>query len=226
MQVDLIQSMGSDEMVARSAWVSTQGADARTKNADKIQGLINYLMRERHGTPFESNAFTFFIRAPLFVVREFQRHRIASYNEESGRYTQLKPEFYVPHATRKLVQKGKPGAYTFDFGSSDQHDTVAASTRLVSQYAYDAYETMLDAGVAKEVARMILPLNIYSSFYCTMNARALMNFLSLRIEDENSSYVSHPQIEIQQVAEQMEEIFKKFMPITWNAWNNNGRVAP
>jgi thymidylate synthase (FAD) len=226
MQVDLIQSMGSDEMVARSAWVSTQGADARTKNADKIQGLINYLMRERHGTPFESNAFTFFIRAPLFVVREFQRHRIASYNEESGRYTQLKPEFYVPHATRKLVQKGKPGAYTFDFGSSDQHDIVVASTKLVSQYAYDAYETMLDAGVAKEVARMILPLNIYSSFYCTMNARALMNFLSLRTEDESATFVSRPLWEIQMVADQMEQHFQDKMPITHDAWSKAGRVAP
>jgi thymidylate synthase (FAD) len=213
-------------MVARSAWVSTQGADARTKNADKIQGLINYLMRERHGTPFESNAFTFFIRAPLFVVREFQRHRIASYNEESGRYTQLKPEFYVPHATRKLVQKGKPGAYTFDFGSSDQHDIVVASTKLVSQYAYDAYETMLDAGVAKEVARMILPLNIYSSFYCTMNARALMNFLSLRTEDESATFVSRPLWEIQMVADQMEQHFQDKMPITHDAWSKAGRVAP
>ena len=125
MTVELVQSMGSDEMVAMSARVST-GAGASTPEKDA--GLINYLMRDRHGSPFEHNAFTFYIEAPIFVFREFMRHRIASYNEESGRYKELEPVFYVPDMKRKLIQKGKPGAYEFELGDLNHLTTVYRST--------------------------------------------------------------------------------------------------
>ena len=97
MTVELTQSMASDEAVLKAARVST---GAGSTSAEKDAGLINYLMRDRHGSPFEHNSFTFYIEAPIFVFREFMRHRIASYNEESGRYKELKPVFYFPDIER------------------------------------------------------------------------------------------------------------------------------
>jgi thymidylate synthase (FAD) len=217
--------MGGDDAVVRSARVSTSSDSRNVDMGTKEEGLINYLMRDRHGSPFEHNAFTFFIEAPLFVFREFQRHRMASYNEESGRYKELAPVFYVPDENRKLIQVGKPGAYTFEDGDYAQKMMVPADVMRTSDDAYLAYKRMLNHGIAREVARMVLPLNIYSSMYVTMNARSLMNFLSLR-SLEQGTYPSFPQWEIADVATQMELIFSEKMPITHNCFVKNGRVAP
>jgi len=227
MTVELVSHMASDSAVAMAARVSTVGKTAQEAiDVEKTAGLINYLMRDRHGSPFEHNAFTFYIEAPIFVFREFMRHRMASYNEESGRYKQLQPMFYVPDENRKLVQVGKPGAYTFEQGDEEQYEQVDTSIFLASEDAYNQYEIMLEQGIAREVARMVLPVNIYSSMYVTMNARSLMNFLSLRTINSNSKVPSFPQREIEMVAEQMEAFFADKMPITYEAFNNNGRVAP
>jgi thymidylate synthase (FAD) len=188
--------------------------------------LINFLMRSRHGTPYEHNSMTFYVYAPIFVFREHMRHRIASYNEESGRYRELRPVFYVPGPDRKLVQEGKPGHYTFVEGSAEQHALVDAETRQVCTAAYAAYRRMLDAGVAREVARIVLPLTIYSSMYVTFNARSLMNFLSLRTRRDDAAFPSFPQREIEMVAEQMEEHWARLMPLTHAAFEANGRIAP
>ena len=158
--------------------------------------------------------------------REHFRHRIASYNEESGRYKVLEPEFYVPGIERKLVQVGKPGAYEFVDGTKEQFELIDGLTREVCQNAYNAYVKMLDAGIAREVARIVLPVTIYSSAYVTMNARAMMNFLSLRMKKEDSHFPSFPQREIEMVAERYEEEWKKLMPLTHKAFVANGRVAP
>ena len=222
MTVELVNSMASDEAVVMAARVST----GTVVNMEKDAGLINYLMRDRHGSPFEHNAFTFFIEAPIFVFREFMRHRIASYNEESGRYKELSPVFYVPGDDRKLVQVGKPGAYTFEDGDYDQIKNTQGMARLSSERSYELYKKMLDGGIAREVARIVLPVNIYSSMYVTMNARALMNFLSLRTSREGTHFPSYPQREIEMVAEKMEEFFAEKMPITYETFNKNGRVAP
>jgi len=224
--VNLVQSMGGDESVVFSARVSTGGNMAVDNIGDKEKGLINFLMRDRHGTPFEHNAFTFYIEAPIFVFREFMRHRIASYNEESGRYKELAPVFYVPAEDRKLVQVGKPGAYTFEDGSYDQKMMVPAELKRVTKESYTAYQRMLDKGVAREIARAVLPVNLYSSMYVTMNARSLMNFLSLRTTHEGSHFPSFPQREIEMVAEKMEELWAEKMPITWQKFNEHGRVSP
>lgn len=214
--------MASDEAVVMAARVST-GAEA---DSGRDKGLINYLMRDRHGSPFEHNAFTFYIEAPIFVFREFMRHRIASYNEESGRYKELSPVFYTPDVDRKLIQVGKPGAYTFEDGDQEQFDAVDNAIFIASEDAYAQYQTMLDEGIAREVARMVLPVNIYSSMYVTMNARSLMNFLSLRTTREGTHFPSFPQREIEMVAEKMEEFFAEKMPVTYETFNKNGRVAP
>src|SRR4051794_18335865 len=132
-------------------------------------------MRDRHGSPFEHNSMTFYVQAPIFVFREFMRHRIASYNEESGRYRELRPVFYVPSPQRDLVQVGKPGAYEFLPGTDEQHELVTRLAQEQAVAAHAAYRRMLEAGVAREVARIVLPLNLYSSMYVTLNARSLMN---------------------------------------------------
>ena len=233
--VELVRSSASDSDVLFAARVSTQGeqtlesAAAQTDASEdekRSKGLINYLMRDRHGSPFEHNSMTFYVQAPIFVFREFQRHRIASYNEESGRYKELSPVFYVPAEDRNLVQVGKTGAYEFLPGSAEQIALVEQESRTSSQQAYESYQRMLEAGVAREVARIVLPLNIYSSMYVTMNSRALMNFLSLRTSREGTHFPSFPQREIEMCAEKMEDFWAKLMPYTYEAFNKNGRVAP
>ena len=227
--VELVKHAASDADVLWAARVSTKGEqslDDINTDAQRSAGLINYLMRDRHGSPFEHANFTFFVRAPIFMWREHFRHRIASYNEESGRYKVLEPVFYVPGPERKLVQIGKTGHYEFVDGTPEQYETVVRETKAACEAAYKAYETMLEAGVAREVARIVLPLTIYSSAYVTMNARALMNFLSLRTQHPDSHFPSFPQREIVMVGEKYEAEFARLMPLTHAAFVANGRVAP
>ncbi len=227
--VELVRGAARDADVLFAARVSTQGEQSLEQvGADpaRSKGLINYLVRSRHGSPFEHNSMTFYVQAPIFVFREFMRHRIASYNEESGRYRELEPVFYVPGPERKLTQVGKPGHYEFVDGTPEQHELVQAQTRQVCETAYAAYRRMLDAGVAREVARIVLPLTIYSSMYVTVNARSLMNFLSLRTQREGTHFPSYPQREIEMCAEQMERHWAELMPLTHEAFEANGRVAP
>ena len=229
MTVELVKASASDADVIWAARVSTAGEqslDEIGEDPARSAGLINYLARERHGSPFEHTSMTFFISAPIFVFREFMRHRIASYNEESGRYRELSPVFYIPDADRKLIQIGKAGAYTFVDGTKEQLDITQAAMKESYILAYQQYQVMLDAGIAREVARAVLPVGLYSSMYVTMNARALMNFLSLRTAREGSHFPSYPQCEIEMVAEKMEVEFARLMPLTHAAFEKSGRVTP
>ncbi|KRO39245.1 MAG: FAD-dependent thymidylate synthase [Microbacteriaceae bacterium BACL25 MAG-120322-bin65] len=230
--VELVRHSASDADVLFAARVSTQGeatlesASSGAAAGERDQGLINYLMRDRHGSPFEHNSLTFYVQAPIFVFREFMRHRIASYNEESGRYRELRPVFYVPGPERKLVQVGKPGAYDFEDGTPEQTTMVQDEIKAVCTGAYESYQRMLAEGVAREVARAVLPVTLYSSMYVTMNARSLMNFLSLRTKREGTRFPSFPQREIEMVAEKMENLWVPLMPMTAATFSENGRVAP
>ena len=227
--VELIKASASDADVIWAARVSTAGEQSMDEIGEdpaRSAGLINHLARERHGSPFEHTSMTFFISAPIFVFREFMRHRIASYNEESGRYRELKPVFYVPNQDRNLIQIGKTGAYEFVPGTQEQFDLTVEAMKDAYIVAYESYKKMLDAGIAREVARAVLPVATYSSMYVTMNARALMNFLSLRTAREGSHFPSYPQREIEMVAEKMEAEFAKLMPLTYAAFEKSGRVAP
>jgi thymidylate synthase (FAD) len=229
MTVELVKASASDADVIWAARVSTAGEqslDEIGEDPARSAGLINYLARERHGSPFEHTSMTFFISAPIFVFREFMRHRIASYNEESGRYRELSPVFYVPDADRKLIQIGKAGAYTFVDGTKEQLEITEAAMKEAYTLAYKQYQVMLDAGIAREVARAVLPVGLYSSMYVTMNARALMNFLSLRTAREGSHFPSYPQREIEMVAEKMEVEFARLKPLTHAAFEKSGRVTP
>lgn len=225
MTVELIDHMGNDERVVRAARVST-GTDEEAASWDKQGKLISYLMKNRHGSPFEKGVFEFRVECPIFVAREFMRHRIASYNETSGRYRQLDPVFWTPAPARPLIQEGKPGAYIMKPGTFQQYHAAVISLKNSCYIAYENYENMLNAGICREVARACLPVSIYTSFYVTMNARSLMNFLSLRVDDPDAMFPSKPQYEIESVAILMEDFFRRKMPLTHRAFTENRRVAP
>ncbi|KAF4408727.1 MULTISPECIES: FAD-dependent thymidylate synthase [Streptomyces] len=228
--VELVKCSAADSDVLWAARVSTAGEQSLEelqKDPERSKGLINYLMRDRHGSPFEHNSMTFFISAPIFVFREFMRHRVGwSYNEESGRYRELQPVFYVPGEDRKLVQEGRPGRYRFVPGSAEQQAVTGRVMEESYRQAYEAYQEMLASGIAREVARSVLPVGLFSSMYATCNARSLMHFLGLRTQHEQASVPSFPQREIEMVGERMEAEWAKLMPLTYAAFNANGRVAP
>lgn len=214
-----------DGDVCRAARVSTgYDSDPHTRTDDAC--LISYLMRNRHGSPFEHGLFTWYVEAPLFVFREWQRHRVASYNETSGRYRVLDPVFYLPPSGRPLVQVGKPGAYTYEPGSQAQVELTHDIMKRESRTHYRSYLEKLEYGICREVARMGLPLNTYSSMYVTMNPRGLMNFLSLRNHQVGETFPTSPMHEIQECARQIEAQFSEVMPATHAAFIDNGRVAP
>jgi len=227
-EVKLVQQMGSDASVVQAARVSVTGEnvpDVLLNNRD--MGLINYLMRELHGTPFESNAMTFYIKAPIVVAREFMRHRIGvSVNEMSGRYTVLPGEFYIPDADRKLINIGTSAKPEFALGDSTQVEAVQLVLEDSYKNSWRAYEYLLEQGIANEVARLALPVGIMTQWYATFNARSMMHFLSLRTQVPTAKHISRPQREIEMVAEKLEAEFGKQFPEVYAAYQRNGRVAP
>jgi thymidylate synthase (FAD) len=209
--------MADDLSVANAARVSFARRKEELDEAD--EGLIRFLMRDRHGTPFEHNAFRYHVRCPIFVAREWFRHRVGSFNEFSLRYARATDDFYVPEAEDVRSQVGKPGAYTFEQVPPELAERTREELRAVYEHAYETYERLVEAGVAREVARSALPVGAYTQFYWTVNARALMNFVSLR----NSEFA---QLEIRRYAEAVEALFAEQMPVTHAAFVAGGRVAP
>jgi thymidylate synthase (FAD) len=186
-------------------------------------------MKHRHGTPFEHGSLTFFVSAPIFMWREHHRHRIGwSYNEESGRYKQLDPVFWIPKCSRKIVpiEEYKAARPEFKEGTKEQHELLCENLEYSYEKSYEIYLSLLEAGYAKEVARACLPVGIYSSCWTTCNPRSLMAFLSLRTHDKDAKYVSYPQAEIEEVARKYEEYFATLWPLTYKAFVANGRVGP
>ncbi len=215
--VILDSSMADDLSVVNSARVSFA---KRSETLDQAAiGLINFLMRERHGTPFEHNSFRFHIKCPIFVAREWFRHRIGSFNEFSARYSEVPNEFFSPLLEDVRKQTGKPGSYTFEKMDLSDAEKAKEIIERNNTSAYDSYLELLEMGVAKELARSVLPVSMYTQFYWTVNARALMNFLSLRTAES-------AQVDIRKYAKDVERIFESQMPITHEAWIKNGRIAP
>lgn len=227
MDVELVHHVGDDTGIAQAAWVSNYGGDIPTEKFERIPGLINFLMRDRHGTPFEHNSLTFRISAPLFVFYEFHRHRVGwSYNEESARYRQLDPVFYVPRADRALRQTGSPGKYTFEPGNYSERAIAYGAHRRIAQNAWGEYKALLENGIAREVARNVLPVSIYKTMYATCNVRSLFSFLSLRWNHPNSTVPTFPLDEIEMVAIQLDTLAREKFPLAFQAFDSNGRVAP
>lgn len=210
-------SPDGDLSVVNSARVSFGKRVEEISESD--EKLINYLMRERHGTPFEHNMFRFHIKAPIFIFREWQRHRMGSFNEMSGRYMELPGEWYVPEIENVRKRVGKPGHYTYESMHSARAVIFCDELNTQCQLSYEYYRHWLTSGVAPEQARLFLHVNHYSEMYWTVNARSLMNFLSLR-------NAPTAQWEIQQYAKIIEEIFRFSMPHTAQAFIRNNRVAP
>lgn len=216
--VALERTMGGDLEIVNNAKVSFD------KHSDEIgeheKGLINFLMRERHGSPFEAPVFRFNVRAPLFVIQEWLRHRISSFNQESGRYSVLKEEFYIPEISDMRVQVGRPGNYSFDpIEDLELAEKMIGMIVKQNESAFKTYHELMDLGLAKELARTVLPHGAYASFVWTVNLRSLLNFLSLRNHE-------HAQREIGYYAAAIEEMITTYLPVTMAAFEKNGRVAP
>ena len=209
--------MADDLSVVNAARVSF----ARHKDAMDAsdEGLIRFLLRERHGTPFEHNSFRFHIRCPIFVAREWFRHRIGSFNEFSMRYAKATDDFYVPAPEDVRTQVGKPGAYTFETVEPELASSTRETFESVYRMAYAAYAELVEAGIAREIARCVLPVGAYTEFFWTVNARALMNFVSLRAAET-------AQREIRKYAEAVESFLAEKMPVTHKAFVANDRTAP
>jgi thymidylate synthase (FAD) len=209
-------AFASDLAVVNAARVSFNVASDEMTERD--EGLIRFLLREHHGTPFEHGYFRFLVKAPLFVVREHHRHRAGhSYNEWSGRYSKLEAEFYVPDYIR--TQIGKPGAYRFEPVEPELAEAARSEIAAAAEQAFATYERLLEQGIAKEVARTVLPLAMYTKYYWSCNPRSLMHFCSLR----NSE---HAQFEIREYARAAEGFLAKSMPATHAAFVANARTAP
>jgi len=209
-------ALASDLAVVNAARVSFNAESEQMTERD--EGLIGFLMRERHGSPFEHGYFRFLVKAPIFVVREHHRHRAGhSYNEWSGRYSRLEPEFYVPDFVRRQV--GKPGAYAFEPVDDETRESTRLEIERTAGEAFAAYDRLLARGVAKEVARTVLPLATYTKYYWSCNPRSLMHFCALR----NHESAQH---EIRQYAAAAESFLAELMPVTYAAFLANGRVAP
>ena len=215
--VRLDDVMADDLSVVNGARVSF--ARRRDELDDADAGLIRFLMRDRHGTPFEHNAFRFHIRCPIFVAREWFRHRVGSFNEFSMRYAKATDDFYVPEAEDVRSQVGKPGSYSFEPVDADLAERTRGELRAVYETAYATYTSLVEQGVARELARAVLPVGAYTEFYWTVNARALMNFVSLRAAET-------AQREIRRYAEACERFLAEHMPVTYEAFVANDRSAP
>jgi thymidylate synthase (FAD) len=215
--VRLDDAMASDLSVVNGARVSFARHKAEMDESD--EGLIRFLMRDRHGTPFEHNAFRFHVRAPLFVAREWFRHRVGSFNEFSMRYAKASDEFYVPAPEDVRSQVGKPGAYSFEPVAPELAEQTREELQTVYDAAFETYNRLVEEGVARELARLVMPMGAYTEFYWTVNARSLMNFISLRAAET-------AQREIRRYAEACERFLAGKMPVTHSAFVDNGRVAP
>ncbi len=200
--VKLVDFMGGDYSVVESARVSFGEG---TKGAKQDIRLIRYLLKHKHETPFEHSVFKFHVKTPIFVARQWFRHRIGSFNEISLRYVEYKDEFYIPQFMRKQAEKDKQASVLEPVEESDALiEELQEHYRLVKSF----YDRLLERGVARELARTILPMGTYTQFYWSVNARSLMNFVRLRADE-------HAQWEIQQYANVIARMFRALMPVTF-----------
>lgn len=233
--VELLEYMGDDLTIVNNAKVSFDQSISRElfESGDEatlkmIRGLLNFLARERHGSPWEAPEFRFRVKGPIFVYREWHRHRMAELNEESLRYSVRElPEHYVPLPEHVREQTGKPGSYSF---RPIEDPGIVADTREIiddiSTQAFLAYRKMLDMGVAKEVARTVLPVGTYSTMIWKANLRSLLNFFMLRSTNPELENGGHAQYEIRAYSDVMEAMIRAVLPMAMEAFDTNGRIAP
>ena len=217
MQADLVESWGTDEMIARAARVST---NSDTVTQEKINGLIGYLIRNSHTSPLEHVGATFRLEVPLFVRDQIVRHRTFSYNIRSFRFGEASPEFYLPSFYRPLYNAGSgahPNLVEHPDPKVPLHTYVDEEFRHNSKESWRSYVNLLELGVAEEVARGVLPTNLYTTMYMSGNLWAWMQFLDKRIESEKNK----PQWEIESVAKKILEELERLFPVTLEAWRKS-----
>ena len=208
MGVTLIDHMGSDRMVAEAARVSTLGLD---NNREKYVGLVRALMRDKHWSPFMHPQMTIAFEVPLFVRSQMVTHYSLARSEFSMRYSEARPEFWVPTEDRPLVQVGKALDYRREMGTRKQFTNAVMCNEIVAEAAWENYRIMVDLGIAAEVARAVLPQSTYTTLWLTGNLRSWLSFLDNRGDP-------HAQWETQDVAAKVAEIFAERFPITFEAW--------
>ena len=209
--VALVQHVGDDKAIVNAARVSF-GGDNTLPLTDRDEKLIAYLLRHQHGSPFEHNSLTFKVVAPIFVARQWFRHRIGvSYNEISGRYVEVEERIYVPREFRAQAKSNRQASVE----AGDTLDQASAHDvwQSVWQQSYAAYQELLTLGVTREQARGVLPQAAYTEFYFTCNVRSLLHFIGLR---------DHPgaQFEIQKYAQALTELAEPLFPVTFRAWRD------
>lgn len=225
LRVDLIRAMADDDFVIQAAKASAIGANEISENVNR-QRFIKALMDPRHGVPWEHTYFTFFVEVPIFVARQWVKHRLSSMNEVSGRYKKLLPKFYSPGPERPLVNQGTKMKPRFDTYDDDIYAYKAESDYEVFSFAWEHYQNQIEAGVAEEMARTVLPVATFTQFYWSLNARSLLNFLERRVDSPDNRVETHPQYEIDVAAQGVEKAFALAMPYSHEAFVNAGRVAP
>ena len=204
--VALLEVMGNDETIVDAARISY---DRRGNSEDR--GLIRYLLRHRHTSPFEMGVLRFEIKMPIFVARQWIRHRTASLNEMSARYTELPEEMFVPRVVSLQSKDNKQGRQMFPDPNSLRDEFLGKIIERANTTSYTHYQTLLDAGVARELARGVLPVNIYTKFVWKMDLHNLMHFLDLRLDP-------HAQQEIRDFAKVIEKLVALHFPITYEAF--------
>lgn len=224
--VDLVDQSGGDRRVIEAMFASTN-LEVGGMTDDQMAGRINFLAKERHGTPFEHNLFTFRVNGPIEMVRQWERHRVGwSYSELSGRYSDMGDSIYQRSDPENWFYKGKPGRETRTVPTPEQMERAQALMVGLKQHVVRSYESLLELGVHREIARGVLPLDTNTTLLASCNARSLMHFLSLRVESPDNTVPTYPKNEINVAANQVEQHFKRAMPMTYKAFVKSGRVAP
>lgn len=213
--VRLVDAMGTDLSVARAARVSYDAAWRAGEDQGSDHRLIHYLWKNRHTTPFEAVSFTFEIKAPIFVFRQWHRHRTWSYNELSARYRELPEEFYVPDpeliGVQSATSKQARDITESDGDLLDRRRIEADMARECMAHAFSRYQILIGAGWPRELARSVLPVATYSHMFATVNLLNLLKFLTLRCD-------GHAQYEIRVYAEAMRELIRPVVPVCVSAW--------
>ena len=205
--IRLVDYMGSDQRIVDSARVSYQGGTKKVRNDST---LLRYLLRHKHTTPFEKIRFEFHVKLPIFVARQWMRHRMGTFNELSARYSVMPDEFYYPESFRKQSLSNKQGSGE-DLSDKENKNYLNKLKTFCEVDAYGLYQSMIDNNVARELARMVLPVNIYTEFYWTVDLWNLMHFMKLRSD-------SHAQLEIQAYSLKLEECVQAVCPDAYDAF--------
>lgn len=209
--IKVIDKMGNDAAITQAARVS-YGEGTKTVKEDKA--LIHYLLKHKHTSPFEQCSIKLHLKMPIFVARQWVRHRTAKMNEYSARYSIVKDDFYIPSIENigKQSSSNKQGTELQTFSESEAI-IIQNQIKILSESAYELYQNLISKGVSREIARIVLPLNVYTEFYWKMDLHNLLHFLTLRCD-------KHAQYEIRIYAEKILEIVKEWVPFTYESYEN------